>query len=167
MAKENENTPRVSSIDSSWTIENDPQASSAQDTPLNAEHHAALNERDTITDSDLSTQKLSAWQIVVFSFTGVLYLIFTFLWLSWAQYYSQVIELRAAGVFSLDTLLQQMLMWFAPLAPALWFLSAYTLTRGKSNTLMLFMLLGLVVLMPWPVFFEPATLMVEGVPSNG
>lgn len=167
MANENENTPRVSSIDSSWTIENETKASSTQHTQLSAEHHAALNERDTITDSDLSTQKLSAWQIVVFSFTGVLYLIFTFLWLSWAQYYSQVIELRAAGVFSLDTLLQQVLMWFAPLAPALWFLSAHTLTRGKSNMLVFFMLLGLVVLMPWPVFFEPATLMVEGVPSNG
>lgn len=163
MVKENDDTPRVSSIDSSWTIEHESDAS----TVARGEDQNEPAKSASTDDAPALSQKLPAWQIGVFSITGVLYLLYTFLWLSWAQYYAQVIELRAAGVFSVDLLLQQFFMWLAPLAPALWFLSAYTLTRGKTNTLAFIMLIGVVVLMPWPVFFEPATLIVEGVPSNG
>ena len=45
----------------------------------------------------------------------------------------------------------QVALWLAVAAPALWFVTAYVLTRGsKSWVRIVWLIAGLVVLVPWP-----------------
>ena len=109
----------------------------------------------------------NGWQLVLLIALGAVYVLSTFVWISWAQYYSKVLEIQAAGVFSLDLLLNQLLVWGAPLAPALWFLSAYTLSKGNRTALLIASAVGAIVLLPWPMFFEAAPIAAAGAMSNG
>lgn len=84
---------------------------------------------------------------------GGLYLLYTFVWFSWAKYYSAANSVLAEGSGEIGSVMQQISFWVAPFAPALWFCSTLLLCRGgRLSRLVLWLLIGLVVLVPLPMF---------------
>lgn len=97
-------------------------------------------------------EQLSNGALVLMGVIGGLYLIYTWVWMTWAQYYSTVNSAAAAGSGSIGGALQQIVFWAAPAAPALWFLCAVLLCRGKPlGRLATALILGAIVLVPVPM----------------
>ncbi|MBK0420863.1 hypothetical protein JD292_02055 [Leucobacter sp. CSA2] len=90
--------------------------------------------------------------LVVLGVLGGLYLLYAWVWLSWAQYYASVNQEVASASGSLGGVLQQIVFWAAPLAPILWFVSVLALNRGASTLKhAVWLLIGAIVLFPLPL----------------
>jgi hypothetical protein len=101
--------------------------------------------------SSASTVQLSNGALVLLGVVGGLYLLYTWVWFSWANYYSQMNSAVAEGSGAIGAVLQQTVFWAAPVAPALWFIAAYLLCRASPTwNLALWLLIGAVVLLPLP-----------------
>ena len=73
------------------------------------------------------------------------YLLFTIGWIIGA------LRLQGTAQFLVSPVGYQIALWLALLAPALWFVATYLLTRAaKSWVRIVWLLAGLVVLVPWP-----------------
>lgn len=150
---------RESSLASGWTIEAEstvPAASSGLSATLPPE---ADPDPDAVTadpdaaDPEVSEpEQLSNMALVFLGVLGGLFLMYSWIWLSWAQYYAGANAQTAAGAGSLGGVLQQIVFWAAPLAPILWFASAVLLNRRRFRRTVLWILIGAVVLVPLPVF---------------
>lgn len=146
MVRDNDRSTRKSSIASGWTVEGQPVTAPQEEL-------AAVSAGDPRLEDDTSTprREISSGTLVLFGLLGGLYLLFTFVWFSWANAAAQanaaVAESSAWGV------LQQLIFWVAPFAPAFWFVSVLVLCRGaRVRRMVLWMLLGLVLLVPMPMF---------------
>ena len=103
-------------------------------------------------DAENARAQLSNVALVVLGVLGGLYLLYSWVWLSWAQYYSGVNAEVASVSGTLGGVLQQLVFWAAPLAPALWFFSVLVLNRGgKTLRIALWLVVGAVVLFPLPL----------------
>lgn len=175
MRKKANREPRESSLASGWTVEADPTAAPAEqavnrgeETVDRDESAAGRGERtgapaDHLMDAEATegtpaldgeeaaATQLSNGALVLLGVIGGLYLLYTWVWFSWASYYSQVNSAVAEGSGVIGAVLQQIVFWAAPLAPALWFLSAFALNRAASTwKLALWLIIGAVVLVPLP-----------------
>lgn len=174
MRKKTSREQRESALASGWTVEGEsapaaepvetpaaePQASAigAEDAPASANAVLAGEQlsdpasRDELDEDAGTRQQLSNGALVVLGVIGGLYLLYSWVWLSWAQYYSGVNEQVASASGSLGGVLQLAVFWAAPLAPALWFFSVLALNRGaKTLRIALWLLGGAVVLFPLPL----------------
>lgn len=101
--------------------------------------------------TDESGGQMSNFTVVMLGLTGGVSLLYAWVWMSWAQYYSNDNAAVAAGSGSLGGVLQQVIFWVAPLAPVLWFIAALALHRKEPRKLALGIALGLVVTFPIPM----------------
>lgn len=139
--------PRESALASGWTVE------------AAGEPEPAAADAETQTDADAEPQaeaeqpgQLSNLALVLFGVVGGLYLLYAWIWLSWAQFYASQNSQVAEGSGSLGSVLQQIVFWAAPLAPVLWFAAAMLLNRGSMRKTVLWLGIGAVLLVPLPVF---------------
>src|SRR5690606_36459152 len=98
------------------------------------------------------TQKSNA-MVVFLGLAGGIYLLYSWVWLSWAQYYAENNAATAMGSGSVGGVLQQIVFWIAPLAPVLWCITAIVLLRNSHRSLAIALLVGFIVLMPLPMIF--------------
>jgi hypothetical protein len=104
---------------------------------------------NNVTDSG----EVSNVALVLFGVFGGLYLLYTVGWFLIAQYFSSVNELAASTSGIVGGVLQQLLFWVAFLAPMGWFSTVILLFRSKKRWFLpLGLVLGLVVLLPLPLF---------------
>lgn len=153
--------PRDSALASGWTVEgaatpvseSAATASEANGAPDPVpESPAADAGADPAGASSESRQQLSNGALVLLGVIGGLYLIYTYVWMTWAQYYSGVNTAVAANSGVIGGALQQTVFWAAPAAPALWFLSAVLLNRGRSTgRLAVALIVGAILLVPVPM----------------
>lgn len=154
MRKGEDREPRESRIASGWTVEAGPQAIDpvAGVKPVDLDDLPA--QVPIVADPGVPTaRQQSAGMLVALGLLGGVYLLYTYVWFSWASYYSEVNAAIAESSGSLGSVLQQATFWATPLAPILWFLAALRLNRGKrARTLLIWLLVGVVVLVPLPMF---------------
>ncbi|MFT4232673.1 MAG: hypothetical protein QM606_07865 [Leucobacter sp.] len=152
--------PRESALASGWTVQGDadPEPPSIArledaDVPLPAADEPGVSEDSDAALAADERPQLSNAALVLLGVTGGLYLLYAWVWLSWAQYYAEVNAELASTSGALGAVLQQIVFWAAPLAPPLWFLAVLLLNRGRSTWRMaLWIGIGAVVLLPLPVF---------------
>ncbi|MHA3723081.1 hypothetical protein ACXR2T_04315 [Leucobacter sp. HY1910] len=161
----NDGGARESRLVSGWTVEGAPeQASSgpgapeqgATPEPLVAAFAAAEQQTDESgaggSEPTGERAQMSNATLVVLGVFGGIYLMYTWVWFSWAEYYASANDLVAASSGSLGGVLQQIVFWIAPLAPIGWFFTALLMNRGASTLrLALWIVLGAVVLVPLPM----------------
>lgn len=109
---------------------------------------------DAASDGEITrSAQLSNGALVLLGVFGGLYLLYAWIWLSWAQYYSGQNATVAGTSGSLGAALQQVVFWAAPLTPLLWFLTALLMNRNAGmRRLTTWIVIGAVVLVPLPVF---------------
>ncbi|WP_449278727.1 hypothetical protein [Leucobacter sp. GX24907] len=115
---------------------------------------AGAGEAEAVSGSEApESAELSNAALVVLGVLGGLYLLYAWIWLSWAQFYSEMNAALVAGSGSLGSVLQQILFWAAPAAPILWFLSVMLLCRGaRTRRIAMWLVVGAIVLLPYPIF---------------
>lgn len=151
MVKDNERSARESSLASGWTVEGQADSAAASDVPVEI-----AADGDVIADGATggeSRAQLSNVALVLLGLIGGLYLLFMYVWFSWA---GAVAATNAAVVDtsgSIGGVLQQIVYYLAPFAPAFWFISVLVLCRGaKVSRMLIWLLIGLVLLVPLPMF---------------
>jgi len=112
-----------------------------------------------VTDVDgreelVPARQLGAGMLVALGIIGGLYLLYTVVWFSWAKFYTDAMHDQwVVTMGSFGAVMQTILFWIAPFAPALWFLSAVVLNRGAQvRRLLLWLLVGAILVVPLPVF---------------
>ncbi|WP_125100318.1 hypothetical protein [Leucobacter chromiireducens] len=160
MQKKTPREPRESSLASGWTVEGEPAAPSETPAPvreageLQAPAEAAVADAVVAEAAVAEPQRdqVSNGSLVALGVFGGLYLLYTLGWANVAQAYATVNALTAAGSGSLGGILQQIVFWAAPFAPAMWFFAALVFARGKSAArLTILLAVGAVVLLPLPM----------------
>jgi hypothetical protein len=159
MRKKTAREARESALASGWTVEADPDPAAAvagiADAPAEPHPDAvdAPGPLDDATSEGDPRPQMGNGALVLLGVFGGLYLLYSWIWLSWARYYAGVNAELTAASGSLGGVLQQIVFWAAPLAPLLWFLAALLLNRGAgTRRLALWIVIGAVVLLPLPVF---------------
>lgn len=153
---------RASALASGWTVQGDADPEAEGPAPSAAES-ALESDAAPVADaadgealaSEVEEQRgqLSNAALVLLGVFGGLYLLYAWVWLSWAQFYASANAEVASASGSLGGALQQLVFWAAPLAPILWFLAAVLLNRGAGiRRLALWIVIGAIVLLPLPVF---------------
>lgn len=153
MVKDNEQSARESSIASGWTVEGQAETAKASAAPAEVSVGGA---GDAVNDDAANGEgraQLSNVALVLLGLLGGLYLLFMYVWFSWA---GAVAATNAAVVDtsgSLGGALQQVVYYLAPFAPAFWFMTVLVLCRGaKVSRMLIWLLIGLVLLVPLPMF---------------
>ncbi len=147
MAKKSDRAARTSSLATGWTVEGD--ADGADRIAGEPEPRPAPLPEPEAADAP---QQLSNSMTIVLGIFGGLYLAYLWIWFSWAKYMVTV----TAAQLSLTTgtvgaVLQTVLYWLAPLAPALWMIAALRANRGgRGRGLMIWLIVGAIVLVPLP-----------------
>lgn len=165
MRKKAEPSARESRLATGWTVEAGPGqdagavaaaaefATAGPGTDADGDASARLGAQNEAADHAAERTQVSAGMLVLLGVIGGLYLLYTIVWFSWAQYYSAVNEASAEAGGVVGSFAQRALFWAAPAAPALWFVSALGLNRGERvRKLLLWLLLGAVLLVPLPMF---------------
>ncbi len=147
---------RESATHSGWTVEGrDPEAKlqASADPPPETDAEEVVDEAASNDDAEKSAQ-MSNLTVVMLGIVGGISLLYAWIWMSWAQYYSVVNAAVAAGSGSIGGVLQQIVFWIAPLAPILWFISALATVRDNQRKLTAALLIGLIVTFPLPMVFS-------------
>lgn len=159
MVNEHSGSARESSLASGWTVEGQPGPQDAADQVDSVEAASseagatALDPSGSEEASHEPREQLPAAALVVLGLIGGVYLLYTFVWFSWANYYSVTNSLVAQGSGSLGGVLQQIVFWIAPLAPAMWFVTVLVMAReSRLSTRLVWLLVGAIVLLPLPMF---------------
>lgn len=148
MRKDNDRLTRQSSIASGWTVEGQPETAPHDD-------QAAGGQGDPRAESIAEgvTRQVSSGALVLFGLLGGLFLLWSYSWFTWARVVSENTAAQGASG-TLDGVLQQIVIWVAPFAPVLWFVTVFVLCRGaKPLRIALWLLVGLVLLVPLPMFW--------------
>jgi drug/metabolite transporter superfamily protein YnfA len=96
---------------------------------------------DTADEDDASAQPGSAELVLLGVFGGV-YLLYTLGWIL------SVLRVQNTAQDPLGQFMFALGLWLAVLAPALWFGVTFALTRGRTKTRIVWLLIGAVVLLP-------------------
>ncbi|WP_449283683.1 hypothetical protein [Leucobacter sp.] len=158
MRKKTAREARESALASGWTVEAGPEPAAAVGGVVDAPaepHPDAVDAPGSLDGApgDDGRPQLGNGALVLLGVFGGLYLLYAWIWLSWARYYAGVNAELAAASGSLGAVLQQIVFWAAPLAPLLWFLAVLLLNRGAGTRRMaLWIVIGAIVLLPLPVF---------------
>lgn len=98
------------------------------------------------------SEQVSSVGLMLLGVFGGLYLLYTWGWFEIAQVYSAINDATASGSGVIGGVLQQIVFWLAPVAPATWFLTTYLLTKQRGSlALLLGLILGAIVLLPFPL----------------
>lgn len=149
---------RESSLASGWTVEGQPTVepqgrASLPVEPAEASGDPRSETADVATEQSNEPAQLSNGALVLLGLIGGVYLLFTFVWFSWANAAATANAAVIETSGSLGGVLQQVVFWVAPFAPALWFTSVLVLCRGaRVRRMVAWLVLGLVVLVPLPMF---------------
>lgn len=144
---------RESALQSGWTVEANPTpVEPVVPAPVPEVEADAEAETESAAAGDRPAQ-MSNLTVVLLGLAGGLFMLYAWVWMSWAQYYSDVSAVTAAGSGSIGGVLQQVVFWIAPLAPILWFLSALLLARSRARKLTVALVLGLIITFPLPMVF--------------
>lgn len=155
MRKKTPEEPRESQLASGWTVEAAPEPAPPSATDSGNDFPEAAGDDTTPGEADAKAVKphLSNVALVLLGVSGGLYLLYAWIWLSWAQYYAPVNANLATAAGAIGGTAQNIVYWLAPLAPILWFLTALLMNRGRrTRSLVFWIALGAVVLVPLPVF---------------
>jgi len=150
MGKQADRAARESRLASGWTVEGE-------------DHQAPLSGNENAVDGAIADpqsndaarpQQFSAAMLVVLGILGGIYLLYSMVWLSWAKAYTDAKHLEwAASMGSLGDVLQTVLFFLAAFAPVLWFVTALVSHgRGRTRRLLLWLVLGVLLLVPLPMF---------------
>lgn len=154
MRKKTVRAPRESALASGWTVEGEPEAPDADEAVLaapDARPESSAAAPDAAAEP-AGTDQVSNGALVALGVFGGLYLLYSYGWFVVAQAYSAVNAITAAGSGSLGGILQQIVFWAAPFAPALWFFTALALSgRGRTARLSILLGIGAIVLLPLPM----------------
>lgn len=157
MRKKSPREARESTLASGWTVEEDAPATPEPESPA-VPGAAAASEARPGSDSEpepAGPQQMSNGALVLMGVIGGIYLLYTYVWMTWAQYYAGVNTAVAANSGVIGGVLQQIVFWAAPVAPALWFLSAVLLNRGRSTRrLAVALIAGAILLVPLPMLMS-------------
>ncbi|GAA1317327.1 hypothetical protein ACFSWE_10730 [Leucobacter albus] len=148
---------RESALQSGWTVEAPPESVEPAAPVQPVDPVAALSPEGELADdaeAAAGPAQMGSLTVVLLGLTGGLFLLFAWVWMSWAQYYSGVNAATVAGSGSIGGALQQIVFWIAPLAPVFWFLSALVLARKRTRVLVAALVIGLVVTFPLPMVFS-------------
>ncbi|MBO1902124.1 hypothetical protein J4H92_09210 [Leucobacter weissii] len=153
MPKRSDRDVRESRLASGWTVEEGPAAEPGiEQPPMQADPGAEPTPTADPQPRD-EREQLGNGTLVLLGVIGGLYLLYTWVWLSWANHYAGLNAELAGDAGVLGSILQQTMYWAAPLAPALWFFSALLLNRGERTwRLALWLVIGAIVLVPLPMF---------------
>lgn len=95
---------------------------------------------------------LSSVALMLLGVFGGLTLLYTWGWFEVARAYSLVNSITASGSGLVGGILQQIIFWVAPLAPATWFLTAFLMNRQRGAfPLGVALLLGAILTLPYPM----------------
>lgn len=153
---------RESALQRGWTVESKPDLSSAPGkapvltTETQAPVRAAGSEGEVQaprSEGIPERAQLGNLTVVMLGLTGGIYMLYAWVWLSWAQYYSVVNAAVVEGSGSIGGVLQQIVYWIAPLAPILWCVAAIIMHKQNPKKLALALGIGLIVLLPLPMIF--------------
>lgn len=152
---------RESSPALGWRVEPDPDPAPLPEAPDGAARATAEDLGDpAVPDPSGAAERseeddrpqLSNAALVLLGVSGGLYLLYAWVWLSWARYYAESNAAVASSSGALGAVLQQTVFWAAPLAPPLWFLAVLLLNRGSTPRMALWIGIGAILLVPLPVF---------------
>lgn len=146
MSKDPDSSTGESPLSSGWSVV-EPVTSQPATEPREAVR------ADVTVESDDAVHEVSNLALVLFGVFGGMYLLYTVGWFLIAQYFSTVNDLTASTSGVIGGVLQQVLFWFACLAPPAWFVAVVVLTRQRAGwRLPAGLILGLIVLLPLPLF---------------
>ena len=158
MRKRTPREARESALASGWTVEGDAPESDLTPAPTSHLADPALGQDPAggkLADEGAAadeTDGLSNAAIVLLGAFGGIYLLYSWGWFIVAQAYSAVNSSTAAGSGIVGGVLQQIIFWAAPVAPAAWLVTAILLTRGRgTGRLALALVVGAIVLIPLPM----------------
>lgn len=131
--------PKESGLASGWVVqpENAPTPKPETSTPSETE----------IT----TTPGLSNIALMLLGVLGGVYLLYTWAWFATASVNAEANVATAAESGIIGVILQQIMLWIAPLAPLLWFITAIMTAKRRTGVLALLLVLGLIILVPYPV----------------
>ena len=164
MPNNSETGDRQSNLASGWTVSDRALGAGASDRAVDSEpeghaqqaSQSATGVQSAPADTDdgaVTSSQVSNLTLVILGVIGGIYLLYSVGWFLIAQYFSAVNNITASSSGLIGGVLQQMVFWSAALAAPLWFLSSLLLARGKKPVFMsAYLLLGLIILMPWPLF---------------
>lgn len=142
MPTEEAGGPRESALAAGWTVHDDP----------GKQKPAVASEPSHPDSSALPESQFSNASVMLLGVFGGLYLLYTWGWVLVVQAYQDLNLINASASGAIGGILQYVLYWIIPFAPALWFVCALWMTRGKRTlTLALALVLGALVLIPLPV----------------
>lgn len=144
---------RESALQSGWTVEAAPSIPEPVEPVTPAATASERGDADDASEPDARPKQMSNLTVVLLGLSGGLFMLYAWVWMSWAQYYADVNAAVAAGSGSIGGVLQQIVFWIAPLAPVFWFISALVLARTQTRKLVLALVIGLVVTFPLPMIF--------------
>lgn len=159
MRKKSESTPRESAIASGWTVSGD--ASESDDVTAGAAGAAVTAGASDVAGetkapgaaSAASRAELSNSALVLYGVFGGMYLLYTVGWFLIAQYFASANNAAASTSGIIGGILQVTIYWAAALAPGAWFATVYFLARQRKPWFFpTWLILGLVVLLPLPLF---------------
>ena len=109
-----------------------------------------IQEDGTIAGPD-ETRPLSTPMLLLVGIVGGIYLLYTVGWIIGG------LNLQARALFLVPTVMYQVAVWAAVLAPALWFGAVWLLTRRSAGWVrVLGFLAGAALLVPWPFVMSGA-----------
>lgn len=145
---------RKSAASRGWTVEGPSEAPEPVEN-FPAEEEAGPDSVDSGEGAEPSEGprdgQMSNLTVVMLGVTGGISMLYAWVWMSWAQFYSGDNAAVAAGSGSIGGVLQQIVFWIAPLAPVLWFITALALHRHEPRRLAIAVGVGLLVTFPIPM----------------
>lgn len=166
MTRKSERGARESSLAQGWVVEDGSQAEEAApsaglDPPAAADPAEGPGEpqdpadRQDPADSPAAARgQFSNGAMVLLGVLGGLYLVYTWIWFTWAKFYVDMVGASLSlSSGSFGAVLQLIIYWAAVFAPGLWFISVMLLNRGaRLWRLALWLFAGAVLLVPLPYF---------------
>lgn len=159
MRKKPDSAPRESALASGWTVsgqlDSDADAPTPAVVPVVGGAAPASAPAHSEPADGLATphRETSNVAMVLFGVFGGMYLLYTAGWFLIAQYFASANDVAASTSGIVGGVAQIAIYWAAALAPAGWFTVVFLLSRGrKSWFLPVWLMVGLVVLLPLPLF---------------
>lgn len=104
-------------------------------------------------------QQPSPISLVLYGILIGCYALYSWVWFSWAQFYGEVNAALAERLGMFAAVVSFCIYWLTPLAPALWFMTTTVMHPLFSRKNILWLLLGLVALVPLPFFFTQGSVL--------
>jgi len=159
MKNESDETPHDSAVSQGWSVvdSNTARVQEPVGSSPSAQQDSSSGKHSSHAESSIGEEtvrsEVSNVALVLYGVFGGLYLLYTVGWFLIAQYFSSVNELAAATSGSIGGVMQQVLFWVAFLAPMGWFTTVIVLSRTKKSWFLpVGLILGLIVLLPLPLF---------------